>query len=127
MLGKYSLPLNFTIVGEILAANEFYDYDAKYNNSDSKTVVPADISAEKQDEIRKMAIKVFNAVDGSGLARVDFFIENETENVIFNELNTLPGFTPISMYSMLWAACGKSTSELIDNLIDLALERFSIK
>ena len=114
-------------VGEIFSAAEFYDYDAKYNNSDSKTVVPADISAEKQDEIRKMAIKVFNAVDGSGLARVDFFIENETENVIFNELNTLPGFTPISMYSMLWAACGKSTSELIDNLIDLALERFSIK
>ena len=113
-------------VGEIFSAGEFYDYDAKYNNAESKTVVPAEISPEKQDEIRKMAIKVFNAVDGSGLARVDFFVENETENVIFNELNTLPGFTPISMYSMLWAACGKSTSELLDNLIELALERFSL-
>lgn len=113
-------------VGEIFSAGEFYDYDAKYNNAESKTVVPAEISSEKQDEIRKMAVKVFNAVDGSGLARVDFFVENETENVIFNELNTLPGFTPISMYSMLWAACGKSTAELLDNLIELALERFSL-
>lgn len=113
-------------VGEIFSAGEFYDYDAKYNNSESKTVVPAEISPEKQDEIRKMAVKVFNAVDGSGLARVDFFVENETEKVIFNELNTLPGFTPISMYSMLWAACGKSTAELLDNLIELALERFSL-
>ena len=113
-------------VGEIFSAGEVYDYDAKYNNAESKTVVPAEISPEKQDEIRKMAVKVFNAVDGSGLARVDFFVENETENVIFNELNTLPGFTPISMYSMLWAACGKSTAELLDNLIELALERFSL-
>ena len=113
-------------VGEIFSAGEFYDYDAKYNNAESKTVVPAEISPEKQDEIRKMAVKVFNAVDGSGLARVDFFVENETENVIFNELNTLPGFTPISMYSMLWAACGKSTAELLDNLIELAIERFSL-
>ena len=114
-------------VGEIFAAAEFYDYDAKYNNSDSKTVVPADISKEKSDEIRKTAVKVFKAVDGSGLARVDFFVEKDTERVIFNELNTLPGFTPISMYSMLWAACGKSMGELIDDLIDLALERFSLK
>lgn len=113
-------------VGEIFSAGEFYDYDAKYNNAESKTVVPAEISPEKQDEIRKMAVKVFNAVDGSGLARVDFFVENETENVIFNELNTLPGFTPISMYSMLWAVCGKSTAELLDNLIELAIERFSL-
>lgn len=113
-------------VGEIFSAGEFYDYDAKYNNAESKTVVPAEISPEKQDEIRKMAVKVFNAVDGSGLARVDFFVENETENVIFNELNTLPGFTPISMYSMLWSACGKSTAELLDNLIELAIERFSL-
>ena len=114
-------------VGEIFAAAEFYDYDAKYNNSDSKTVVPAEISKEKEDEIRKIAVKVFKAVDGSGLARVDFFVEKDTENVIFNELNTLPGFTPISMYSMLWAACGKPMNVLLDELIDLALERFGIK
>lgn len=114
-------------VGEIIAAAEFYDYDAKYNNSESKTVVPAVISKEKQDEIRNMAVKVFKAVDGSGLARVDFFVENETENVIFNELNTLPGFTPISMYSMLWSACGKPMNVLLDELIDLALEKFGCK
>jgi len=115
------------IEGEIIAAAEFYDYDAKYNNSESKTVVPAVISKEKQDEIRNMAVKVFKAVDGSGLARVDFFVENETENVIFNELNTLPGFTPISMYSMLWSACGKPMNVLLDELIDLALEKFGCK
>ena len=114
-------------VGEIIAAAEFYDYDAKYNNSDSKTIVPAVISEEKQDEIRNMAIKVFKSVDGSGLARVDFFVEKDTEKVIFNELNTLPGFTPISMYSMLWAACGKPMNVLLDELIDLALSKYGVK
>ena len=118
--------ISASCVGEIFAAAEFYDYDAKYNNSASKTVVPAEISKEKQDEIRKMAIKVFKAVDGSGLARVDFFVEKDTERVIFNELNTLPGFTPISMYSMLWNACGKPMNVLLDELIDLALERFGV-
>ena len=119
--------ISASCVGEIFAAAEFYDYDAKYNNSASKTVVPAEISKEKQDEIRKIAIKVFKAVDGSGLARVDFFVEKDTERVIFNELNTLPGFTPISMYSMLWNACGKPMNVLLDELIDLALERFGVK
>ncbi len=119
--------ISASCVGEIFAAAEFYDYDAKYNNSASKTVVPAEISKEKQDEIRKTAIKVFKAVDGSGLARVDFFVEKDTERVIFNELNTLPGFTPISMYSMLWNACGKPMNVLLDELIDLALERFGVK
>ena len=119
--------ISASCVGEIFAAAEFYDYDAKYNNSASKTVVPAEISKEKQDEIRKTAIKVFKAVDGSGLARVDFFVEKDTERVIFNELNTLPGFTPISMYSMLWNACRKPMNVLLDELIDLALERFGVK
>ena len=119
--------ISASCVGEIFAAAEFYDYDAKYNNSASKTVVPAEISKEKQDEIRKTAIKVFKAVDGNGLARVDFFVEKDTERVIFNELNTLPGFTPISMYSMLWNACGKPMNVLLDELIDLALERFGVK
>lgn len=112
-------------VGEIISAAEFYDYNAKYNNTESKTVVPAIISEEKQNEIRNMAIKVFEAVDGSGLARIDFFVEEGTENVIFNELNTLPGFTPISMYGMLWNACGKPMNELLDELIELALDKFS--
>lgn len=110
-------------VGEILAAAEFYDYDAKYHNAESKTVIPADISPEKMEEVRKQAIKVFQAVDGAGLARVDFFLEKETKKVIFNELNTMPGFTSISMYPMLWEDAGKPIPALIDELIDFALER----
>ena len=111
-------------VGEILAAAEFYDYDAKYNNADSRTVIPADIDAESVEEIRKTAIKVFNAVSGEGLARVDFFVENETGKVIFNELNTLPGFTSISMYPKLWEEAGKPITELIDELLEMAFNRF---
>lgn len=110
-------------VGEILAASEFYDYDAKYNNPESRTIIPASISPEKIEEVRKTAIKVFQAVDGTGLARVDFFLEKGSQKVIFNELNTMPGFTPISMYPMLWEAEGKSVSELLDDLITLALEQ----
>lgn len=104
-------------VGEIFSAAEFYDYDAKYNNSESKTVIPADIPAEKIEEIKKTAIKIFQAVDGSGLARVDFFLEKETNRVVFNELNTMPGFTPISMYPMLCAEGGIEIGVLIDHLI----------
>ena len=110
-------------VGEILAAAEFYDYDAKYNNAESRTVIPADLDEKIIEEIRKTAVKVFNAVDGAGLARVDFFVENGTNKVVFNELNTLPGFTSISMYPKLWEAVGKPIGELIDELIELALKR----
>ena len=110
-------------VGEVLSAAEFYDYDAKYNNAESRTVIPADLDAKIVEEIRKEAIKVFNAVDGAGLARVDFFVENGTNKVIFNELNTLPGFTSISMYPKLWEAVGLPINELIDELIELAFTR----
>lgn len=110
-------------VGEILAAAEFYTYDAKYNNAESKTVIPADISEEKMEEVKKNAIKIFKAVDGSGLARVDFFLEKDTNKVIFNELNTLPGFTSISMYPMLWEEAGLPIPQLIDKLIDLAANK----
>jgi D-alanine-D-alanine ligase len=111
-------------VGEILSAAEFYDYDAKYNNAESRTVIPADLDEKTVEEIRKIAVKVFNAVSGEGLARVDFFVENETGNVIFNELNTLPGFTSISMYPKLWEEAGKPITELIDDLLELAFERY---
>ncbi|MBR5468520.1 MAG: D-alanine--D-alanine ligase [Firmicutes bacterium] len=110
-------------VGEVLAAAEFYDYDAKYNNAESRTVIPADLDTKIVEEIRKEAIKVFNAVDGAGLARVDFFVEHGTNKVIFNELNTLPGFTSISMYPKLWEAVGLPINELIDELIELAFTR----
>ena len=110
-------------VGEVLAAAEFYDYDAKYNNNESRTVIPAEIGQDKVEEMRRIARKIFRAVDGSGLARVDFFIDRKTGKVLFNELNTMPGFTPISMYPMLWEAAGMSNREMMDRFIDLALTR----
>ena len=110
-------------VGEVLAAAEFYDYDAKYNNNESRTVIPAELEAEKVEEMRKLAKKIFRAVDGSGLARVDFFVDRKTGKVLFNELNTMPGFTPISMYPMLWKHEGMTEAELMDRFVTLALER----
>lgn len=109
-------------VGEILSAEDFYTYDAKYNNIESKTVIPADIPKEVNDEIKRIAIKAFKAIDGSGLARVDFFVQNETNKIYLNEINTMPGFTSISMYPKLWEHEGVSYSELLDQLIKLALE-----
>ncbi len=114
-------------VGEVLAAADFYDYDAKYNNAASRTVIPADLPEGKQEEIQKIAKKIFQAVEGSGLARVDFFLEEGTNRVLLNELNTLPGFTAISMYPQLWAACGKPLPQLLDELIQLALTKESMR
>lgn len=108
-------------VGEIKAADEFYSYDAKYNNQESKTLIPADISDEKSKEIQKLAVKAFKAIDGKGLSRVDFFIEENTEKVYINEINTLPGFTSISMYPKLFGQIGIGYAELLDRLIELAL------
>ena len=110
-------------VGEILSAADFYDYDAKYNNADSKTVIDPDIDPAVRKEIRKDAVKIFKVLDGFGLARVDFFVEKKTGEVVFNEINTLPGFTSISMYPMLWKACGVGEAELVDRLIEMAEER----
>ena len=110
-------------VGEILAAAEFYDFDAKYNNAESKTVIGPDLPEGKEEEIRKAAVAIFNALDGFGLSRVDFFMENGTDSIVFNEINTLPGFTNISMYPMLWNAKGYDIETLVDTLIDMATER----
>lgn len=110
-------------VGEILAAAEFYDYDAKYNSEESRTVIDPDLPEAVKEEIRSNAIAVFREVSGFGLSRVDFFVEKDTNEVIFNEINTLPGFTNISMYPMLWEAAGIPKEELLDRLIDLAYER----
>ncbi len=109
-------------VGEVLSAAEFYDYDAKYNNPESKTQIPANLPEEISEEIRKTAVKVFDAVSGTGLSRVDFFVKKDTNEVIFNEINTLPGFTPISMYPMLFNQVGIKINELLDKLIDIAFE-----
>ena len=117
----YQDNIQASVVGEILPGAEFYDYDAKYNNSDSKTIAPADIPEESAEEIRRQSIDMFRAVDGRGLARVDFFLENETNRVIFSEINTMPGFTSISMYPILWQVSGLPLPDLIDRLIEIAL------
>ena len=108
-------------VGEIKAADEFYSFDAKYKNQESKTLIPAEIPEEISKEIRKLAIKAFKAIDGKGLSRVDFFVENKTNKIYINEINTLPGFTNISMYPKLFENIGIKYSELLDKLIELAL------
>ena len=113
-------------VGEILAAAEFYDFDAKYSSEESKTVISPELPAGKAEEIQKAAKAIFSAVDGYGLSRVDFFLERDTDRVIFNEINTLPGFTAISMYPMLWEAEGLKLEELVEKQIQLAFERDKI-
>lgn len=112
-----------TTVGQILPAEEFYSYNAKYEDQESKVVIPADLPQGKIDEIKGLAIRAFKAVDGSGLARVDFFVQEGTENIILNEINAMPGFTEISMYPKLWEAEGLTYSNLLDELINLALEK----
>lgn len=113
-------------VGEILAASDatFYDFDAKYNNADSKTVISPDLPAETVEKVRTDAVEIFKAVDGYGLSRVDFFVTKDTNEVVFNEINTLPGFTAISMYPMLWEAKGIGKPQLVEKLIQSALVRF---
>lgn len=112
-------------VGEVLPAKEasFYDFDAKYNNAQSETDINPVFPEGKENEVREDAVKIFTAVDGFGLARIDFFLENGTNEVVFNELNTMPGFTAISMYPMLWGAKGLDKSTLVDKLIRTALSR----
>ena len=109
-------------VGEIQAAETFYSYDAKYNMPESKTLIPADISDNIIEEIRKLAVKAFKAIDGKGLSRVDFFVEEGTNKIYINEINTMPGFTKISMYPKLFEAVGISYSELLDKLINFGIK-----
>ncbi|MBR6801110.1 MAG: D-alanine--D-alanine ligase [Eubacteriaceae bacterium] len=116
-----------SVVGEVIPCNEFYDYEAKYLSGDSSVVIiPADISEELSERVRRMAVKAYNAICGSGLARVDFFIE-DGGNILLNEINTLPGFTNISMYPKLWQATGIEYTDLITKLIDLAYERYDAR
>lgn len=109
-------------VGEVKSAEDFYSYEAKYKNEKSRTDIPADIPQNISDEIRKQAMKAFKAIDGKGLSRVDFFIENQTHQIYINEINTLPGFTNISMYPKLFETSGISYQELISRLIELSKE-----
>ena len=112
-----------SVPGEIVPCNEFYDYRAKYVDEGSQLLIPAPIPSETAEEVRRLAIEAFRAIDCSGMARVDFFLEKGSGKVYVNEINTIPGFTKISMYPKLWEASGIPYSQLIDRLIGLALER----
>ena len=111
-----------SICGEIDSGADFYDYDAKYVTDTSTAYIPARISEEVAEQVREAAVQVYKAVGCQGLSRVDFFVTYEGERVVFNEINTLPGFTSISMYPKLFAASGIPYRELIDQLLALALE-----
>ena len=111
-------------VGEILAAAEFYDFEAKYYNEESRTVTDPELPAGAAERVRQSAVDIFRAVDGYGLARVDFFVKDDGE-VVFNEINTMPGFTAISMYPMLWEARGITKDQLVDMLMAHGMERYT--
>lgn len=112
-----------SVVGEIIPSNEFYDYEAKYVDGKSKSVIPAAIDKKISDQVREVAIKAFRAIDGAGMARVDFFCNEKLNKIFLNEVNTIPGFTSISMYPKLWEASGLNYPDLVDKLISLAIER----
>jgi D-alanine-D-alanine ligase len=125
-----------SVPGEIVPCNEFYDYRAKYIDGKSELHVPARLPADVAERVRQLAIEAFLALECAGFARVDFFVrrtarisgghtrDNADEGILVNEINTIPGFTPISMYPKLWEASGISYAELVDRLIELAIERW---
>lgn len=112
-----------SVCGEVLPSREFYSYESKYIDGTSGLLIPAPLSAEVTEKIREYAIRAYKTIDCAGMARADFFVEKETNRIYLNELNTLPGFTSISMYPKLWEASGLEYSKLVDRLIELALQR----
>ena len=108
---------------EILPSREFYDYEDKYLLDKAKIQLPADLGGEKTEELRRLAVECFRAVECEGMGRVDFLLERSTDRIYINEINTIPGFTSISMYPKMWEHSGVGFSELIDRLIELALDR----
>jgi D-alanine-D-alanine ligase len=116
-----------SVPGEVIPSREFYDYEAKYLDAASQTLIPAPLTDEQAGAIRRMAVEAFRAVDGAGMARVDFLMARATGEIVVNEVNTIPGFTTISMYPQMWEASGLSYAALIDRLLALALERHGEK
>lgn len=116
-----------SLPGEIIASNEFYDYRAKYVDGKSEERIPADLPEEIIEKVRQLAIRCFQAIDCSGLARVDFFVRDGDQKILVNEINTMPGFTPYSMYAKLWEHSGISYPDLVSRLIELAKERYQEK
>jgi len=112
-----------SVCGEVLPSREFYSYEAKYIDGTSGLMIPAQIPADVSDKVREYAVRAYKAIDCAGMARADFFVERDTNKIFLNELNTLPGFTSISMYPKLWQASGLTYPQLVDRLIELALER----
>ena len=123
VFGNGTEPVIASGVGEILAAADFYDFDAKYYNAESRTVVNPELPGDATERVRQAARRIFKAVDGYGLSRVDFFVTKDGE-VIFNEINTMPGFTAISMYPMLFEAAGIPKPEMVTKLIEHGLKRY---
>lgn len=116
-----------SVPGEVVPSREFYDYESKYLDQGSKSVVPADLPKKTADQVKKLSIDAFKAIDGAGMSRVDFLLSRDTGKLYVNEVNTIPGFTTISMYPQLWAASGVDYPALLDRLIALALERHADK
>lgn len=111
------------VPGEILPAKEFYDYEAKYEDAESRLLIPADMKDNELEEVRELAVKIYSALDCAGMARVDFLVDKDTNEIYLNEVNTIPGFTKISMYPKMWEAAGKAYKDLITELIELSIER----
>jgi D-alanine-D-alanine ligase len=116
-----------SLPGEVIPSREFYDYTAKYIDDDSRLLIPAPLTPELTAEVQQVAVAAFLAIDGAGMARVDFLLDRQTGQIYLNEVNTIPGFTSISMYPKLWAASGLPFAQLVDRLIELALERHQDK
>ena len=116
-----------SVPGEVVPSREFYDYEAKYIDDGSKIIIPADLKPRTAAEIRRLSIAAFQAIDCAGMARVDFLVVRGTSEIFVNEVNTIPGFTTISMYAKLWQASGVEYPALLDRLVALALERHAEK
>jgi len=116
-----------SVPGEIVSSSEYYDYQAKYLDGKSQMLIPAPIDTELADRIRELAVKAFKAIAGSGLCRADFFVRKSDHKIWINEVNTMPGFTPFSMYPLLWRETGVAYEVLLDRLIELALERYEAR
>lgn len=112
-----------SVPGEVIPVNEFYDYEAKYIKEGSELIIPAKLTPRQTKQVQELALRAFQAIDGAGMARVDFLLDRRTGRVLVNEINTIPGFTPISMYPKMWEASGIPYPKLVDRLIELAFER----
>ncbi|MBT2293236.1 D-alanine--D-alanine ligase [Paenibacillus albidus] len=116
-----------SVPGEIVSSGEYYDYSAKYTDGKSQMLIPAPVDSEIADRLRDAALLAFRAIEGSGITRADFFLRKSDGKILINEVNTMPGFTPYSMYPLLWRETGVSYRALLDRMIELALERYTFK